>query len=585
MRLVLTVTLLAGFALPAYSKDPLTEKPLSLDELLIDYRYFGLPLPPEGAPLVRYVRDHDTPPKYSVAFQLRPKGKDISSLMVHKALLSFLSGLDIQAVAISDDPENLKGIEITPWTAAELAIQCHATGRNKLALHLFAIAQREPQLLTRRHWIKEAWSYWEYELRYGKTDWATVTKYLRILVSLDEGEGIKWHRRLLRALELSLLPPHSKPGSVEALIDDLVNSHSEYYPLDLEEWDAPSVRVIERGFDAVPALIEHLNDDRLTHIVDEGLPTFPTSSNHQVRHVVTNLLESIAGERIGRTELDRWRGKPVSPKAARAWFARAQKIGEERYCVDRLFPKDHRAGKPDGTMLHIIATKYPNRLPDMFRAALAQPDGCDMDLFVRELFDAKLPMRQKLETFASASGNNLFRHSDFADLMRSDRNQVEDRLLELLEFSKDYGEAYYGLCPERAVFYLAAARNSQKTWEALTRASKQCSLGFRMEMIEQVGKVAMESEDVVLRRKCLNWLSQFLTDAALRDSSESRFYRGPFAGHAYDRLEVRDIAAMELAANLKIPVEIKPDRTAAQWAELRAKVRAAYEKGIASPPK
>src|SRR5205823_2187935 len=155
--------------------------------------------------------------------QLQPKSKDISSLMVHKALSRFWTGLDIQAVPIADDPESLKGIKFSPAAAAELAIQCRAIGRIKLSRHLFAIAQQKPECLTCRHLIKEAWDYWEYELRYGQTDWAIVAKHLRLLVSLDRREDTEWHRTLLRALELALLPRHSKPGSVEALIDDLVN--------------------------------------------------------------------------------------------------------------------------------------------------------------------------------------------------------------------------------------------------------------------------------------------------------------------------------------------------------------------------
>jgi hypothetical protein len=50
---------------------------------------------------------------------------------------------------------------------------------------------------------------------------------------------------------------------------------------------------------------------------------------------------------------------------------------------------------------------------------------------------------------------------------------------------------------------------------------------------------------------------------------------GPNAGDADERIEVRNFAALQLASLLGMKVDVKPDRSAAEWAVLRGKVRQA----------
>ena len=54
------------------------------------------------------------------------------------------------------------------------------------------------------------------------------------------------------------------------------------------------------GFDAVPYLIEHLDDDRLTRAMEGGFMAFPR--NVRVGDVVSDLLENLAGQDIGGDE-------------------------------------------------------------------------------------------------------------------------------------------------------------------------------------------------------------------------------------------------------------------------------------------
>jgi hypothetical protein len=82
------------------------------------------------------------------------------------------------------------------------------------------------------------------------------------------------------------------------------------------------------------------------------------------------------------------------------------------------------------------------------------------------------------------------------------------------------------------------------------------------------------------RRERLKLLGSFLDDATVRDQATSKQYEGPCAGFIYDRIEVRDFVALELASLLGIKVELKLDRTPEEWAKLRTQVREAADKEL-----
>ena len=65
------------------------------------------------------------------------------------------------------------------------------------------------------------------QLTHASADRGPVAKHLKELIQKDADLDTKYHRALLRSLELALVPSKAKPGSVEALIDSLVDYHSD----------------------------------------------------------------------------------------------------------------------------------------------------------------------------------------------------------------------------------------------------------------------------------------------------------------------------------------------------------------------
>jgi hypothetical protein len=101
---------------------------------------------------------------------------------------------------------------------------------------------------------------------------------MRALIAAEPAINTIYNRALLRSLEAALVPSNAKPGSVEALIDVLVELDDEKkWTVDAFADPGPQyLKLSLLGFAAVPALIEHLDDDRLTRSVKQGFNNFPT---------------------------------------------------------------------------------------------------------------------------------------------------------------------------------------------------------------------------------------------------------------------------------------------------------------------
>src|SRR5262249_28884772 len=125
--------------------------------------------------------------------------------------------------------------------------------------------------------------------------WPTACRQMKALLADEKGLDTTENRALVKSLEAALAPSKSKPGSVEALIDDLVNAHYTQFG---GERDAPTLRLMDLGFDAVPALLEHLTDQRLTHylyVSSFGGNWTPPRYQSRVGDLASGIIWKIAG--------------------------------------------------------------------------------------------------------------------------------------------------------------------------------------------------------------------------------------------------------------------------------------------------
>jgi hypothetical protein len=553
-----------------------------LEQLLEDYKSYGLPLPPKDAPLVRFTSDGGRanggrlPEIYSLGFLVKADTKWETAKILMGPRPSVWGS---KGHTILDDPAKAKPQEIEAWAedAREawllLAIQCKSRGWDALAQAIFKKGARDSADGGFRSAVRrQAWDYWMAELLGQKSDWKLTAKHLNALIDADPAFDTLQNRALLKSLDLALLPSTAKPGSIEAMIDGLVNatSISAYYH---EESDANFVRLIEKGFEAVPELIQHLDDNRLTRHTCHGFNNF-RSYQCRVGHLVSYLLEGLAGKDLGGDGLRAARGNMASKDRAQTWWESAQKDGEQGYLLGHVLPR----GKvwPNEYMLRVLAKKHSHRLPEVYRTLMNKQPKMQSWPVADALATSDVPREQKIELYAYAGRHPNLEHrrAAFKQLQALDRDRFMQLLVETLNGLPATPAEPYWLCCESSFAYLVAGTDAPAAWEALEKATKRADPGLRMEIL----KIVSYAGEGKQRKQRLAFLAKFLDDTTVRDvHSDPKRFQGPYAEGDFNRLEVRNGAAMQIARILELGKKPLPTWNDEQWQRFRDEVRQALK--------
>jgi hypothetical protein len=573
-----------GWGLPASADEP----PASLDELLKAYRSFGLPLPPKEAKLVRYksgggglVNGEVQPKRYGLAFLLEP-GTSTKRPTFLLGVLKWQPHWDPHPQEVNPAPDAVKDVDLFSEDQLALALQCHARGWDKLARDLLANSRKDADRPPEKQLGQLAWDYWTSQLTEPKSDRALAAKHLKQQLGQDKELDTEANRALLKSLELALVPSKAKPGTVEALIDGLVDYHANTGTMGLFEPEERYWRIAKLGFEAVPALIEHLDDERLTRATMTGFNNF-RSWHLRVEHVVSDLLQGLAADDLGRNWLQRQQGYAVEKVEAQKWWDKARKVGEEAYALEHLVCVEGTQEQPhvSAHLLALVQAKYPKNTPSLYRNLLDKSPEVASGPLVRAVLRSSLPAKEKLEllVYGAEHKENHHRLPALRALKEVDQKEFTTHLLATIEsFPEDVTEAYWR-CPEPEIAKLAIEADDPRIWQTLEKVAKRSALGLRMELLNHFSG----STTAPHRPERLRLLARFLDDAALRDLASSKKFDGPCAGFMYDKLEVRDFVAMEIAPLVGIEIEQNPKRTPEEWAKIRKQVQEAVKRELDKP--
>lgn len=569
------------------------DSPLKLAELSTEYKSLGLPLPSPKARLVRYTSSWNVvsngvllPKESALAFELQPGTKAEPPLLLQGTREWRLErGSTIEEA--KPEAAAADGIEVEPDTALTLAVQCHSRGWDTLANALLARSQPKKGSATpTERLLSLAWDYWVGRLSHPTADRTPIVNRMKELMKRDPTRDNKPNRSLLASLELALAPRKGKPGSVEALLDDLVDYHAYSRKSIRFEPEDAYWRIADKGFEAVPALIAALSDDRLTRSMMAGFNNFP-SWNLQVGDIAGDLLEGLAGEELergadgkneGKGWLRRQLGYRVTTEAAKTWWAKAEKVGEERCSLDRVLPptaKDEESVWPQPLLLRRITTKYPKRLPEVYRTVLEKRPDVHSWPLAEAVAQSSLPAADKLDLFEAAGKHKDLTHRIPAlrELKSLDPKRFDALLLATVDGLPEDVKGKYWTCQEATAARLVLLSDDPKVWAALEKAVQRASLGLRMELLH---RLADRTEP---RRWAdrLRLLAAYLDDIEVRDTVDNKRFDGPGAGFPYPRIAVGDAVAVDLGWMIGVKVPLKLDRTGAEWAEVRERVRKAVK--------
>lgn len=441
----------------------------SLEQLLEDYKAYGLPLPPKDAPLVRFasggghmVNGVVQPLTYSLGFLLKPGSKKEPPVILQGTLR--YEPAENRPVTLLD-PAKGTAQEIGGWVAdakndlLPLAVQCKARGWDSLAQTFFVRRLKEKDApLPKAALSQEAWYYWQYELTKPDTDWPTAARYMHHLMRSTKELSTPENLGLLRSLDLAMVPSKAKPGSIEALIDALVEVRSTDLSLDPDNKPDPRyLNLVEAGFDAVPDLIEHLDDDRLTRIYR------PLSPQQRVRDIVAELIDGLAGHDLSPD----WFNEPNKTEALE-WFKKARIRGEEAQAVAQVFFSRDQRWLNDQP-LRIIVKKYPKQLPKIYRTLLDQHPSLESWSVAEALTQSNTSRAERIELFVLGARHERIEHRQIAlgRLLDLDDEKFVQLLVETLGWMPRTPKEQYWLSTEARLAYLVMRSGDPRAWNAL----------------------------------------------------------------------------------------------------------------------
>ena len=424
-----------------------------------------------------------------------------------------------------------------------------------------------------------AWVYWGNELTRPKSDRAAIASRMKALITEHHGLDTPGNRNLLERLALAIAKASPSGSPVENLVDGLVetaNPEPSDKPEDRDQLPSEMAKVLGLGFEAVPVLIQHIEDQRLTRFVMVGFNNFPTWIV-SVQHLASDLLRDLAGEGLGGDPVRRLQGWPVTRAAAEEWWTRARAAGEETWLRTHALPQEPEGQWPNQAILDLLVAKYPRHLPEVYRTILEQRTNVQSWPVVARIMRSDLDRSTKTNLLVAGATHKDLEHRRAAlwKLKDIDPKTFKKILLDTLAvLPRTPGKPYWH-CREAAFAPLVIETDDDQLWGGLLETARRVDVGMRLELLNPMGHADRPNR---LRR--IRFLAEFLNDETTRDrSSNPRLFNGPFAGFDFPSISARDFAALRLAEALGLPGG-RPDKswTTLQWAAFRTQVSRATMK-------
>lgn len=567
---------------------------------LASWRKFEMPEPPADAPLVvledsaRSTHNGEpVPPSRVPAFVLRKPKDDQPGAY----LLGAFEVANGRFNRIDFDPDNLEmdrmisayvgaPFPVNHWFA--MALACWAREHHELARNLLAFAMNErphteggvvPEFTTIEGWTAGTiWNYHANRLFEADSERAEVfdlfKNALDQLDSLHEG-----HSEFLIQLEATLKPSTADPDTPEALIDSLTELHSDngasFGGLSFEPTDT-EIALLAAGFDAVPAMIAHVNDDRMTR--SYYTPLFGGSAQVvAVSDIVAAVLSELACERFDSYYDSKAERRLYPVERVRKWWDSVKQLNEQQYLLGKLSVPP---GSPGRQLPRVVGAKYPESLGKYFAELIEHPPE-EFNYRLPEFVAASnLPDDEKVRLLkmASASEVTQLRLPSLEQLRALDNDAFITLMVKHLDgLASDDKTVHWGSPLIHAYAHLVFDATDKRLWDALARAMTRQDVDARMKVLQCTGYGFKTAENANER---LAFLARFLTD----DTERWRANREYLPAQEWSMIRVGQFAAMQIGWMLKLKTEPDTAWSTDRWNEFKAEVRKALEADGIQPP-
>jgi hypothetical protein len=579
-------TALALIVLSADTPTRPTREPRSAAELYNAYRWYGLPLPPKDCdPVVvlwteRRLTSQDGEQGVRFKEELVLRLGLMVSRQDSRGLAEIWWGQFVEYGVrqsrlhlVRPTPDCLRDIDSYSLQFLCFAAHAYHLGWSQLASAAFERGLAEERISGDPHVLGSirdfALSYAVEALGRPGADRRGPVSILAKLAQDEPRLRLPAAADFIKSHEAALRPSVAAPGSIESLIDGLteVNEPSACGT------DNAYSRLAGRGFDAVPDLIAHLDDNRATrHGMVPGCFGVPGTETQQVGGLCAMLLHGLAGNQL----------RPINEEVPgddaerfREWYAAAKEVGEERWATTTTFLEAMSGRSVDDELVRLIGEKYPHRLPAMYRSMLRERSSGHSNALAAELAVSKIDRRLKLELLREGAGHAEFRHRRAAlDAMAVlDRSEFLVGVRATLDWiaAGRVGDANAQEIG-RDLVELNAKADDPACWDGVIRVVGVAPISLRICVLD----VALDDTQPRGQNNPAGPLR--VLEAALADDTirvltcKQRSY---LPAEEYRRIAVQNFAALKLADYFDIDVPWDPARTRAEWADLREQVKAA----------
>jgi hypothetical protein len=557
-----------GSAVPPLAS---AEAPVTLDTLLADYRALGLPMPPADARLVRYETAFRSVLANDVERQIVFLGFELPREVAGERPLLIgterIQQREREEQVVAAEPTAQAAVDVnaelyakSPFSvnaALATALQAKARGWDALAGALLELATKTSAGHSYSHFFQPAGTpprqalamlaraHFANELTEPTSDWRSIATRFEASLAIGAPARKTDFGPFLRSLHATLDAPRAPAGSIEAKIDALCEMGGETRQFRRLDETSAFTQLVELGFDAVPALIEHIEDERLTRTVRLVFNNQPTY-HVRLAELVSDLLQGFAGDDLGKDWLRRRQGYPVERAAAVAWWNKAKARGERATLVASVLPAGD-AYAPNWIALHALAHKDPTQLEVVYRAALGRSKVITQEI-AEAIATSPLPAAERTRILLSTRDRATVgeRLAALRALQPVDPAKYARELVRELDLLPATPTEAYWKAPESAASRLASETADPAVWAALLRATRRADVGLRLELLGTMTSTYLADRQ---KRERLAYLASFLDDAAVPDRSKNpTMWEGPRIGFNFPPLSVRDVAAMTIAS-------------------------------------
>jgi hypothetical protein len=425
-----------------------------------------------------------------------------------------------------------------------------------------------------------AMQHWTNEIVQPSADLKVVAEHMRQVFAREPKVANEENKKTLQRLDLTVSGRYEGPDVDEALIDkfcDLTQDGSRLESQDSTQKHAfdPLLAVVYRGFEAVPALLRHMGDERLTRAVHSGFMNAPTMLC-TVGDVCWTVLSEYAD--AGRDALGASR---EDGKLLEAWWARTSRTSERDYCLHHLSAP---AGEfPSQALIFMAEKRHPEVLPIAYRAALNSKQNIQVGPYLQAMERAGLPQDQVVRQAVAATENkNLDAvHAALWTLSRVSPPAFDVAMAKTLRRLGAHAKGETWLSREASFAQQAAVSNSDDVWKALLEATRRADPDLRIELLNHSSYTDWTPER---KRRWFAYLLEFVDDtskpAPARKDPRTGEPRSDNHLQLIGRI-VGDTAAQLAAEQLNVQPIPTFKHPPAAWANFRSKVRRALASALA----